>query len=53
MNWFDCIVTLENMAKSFNMSNTVVKEEEKDGVENEEVEEGKPKLIQLCISDLL
>ena len=52
MNWFDSIVTLENMAKSFNMSNCV-EEGAKDGEENEEVEEEKPKLIQLCISDLL
>ena len=36
MNWFDCVVTLENMAKSFNLSNSIDKDEN-DAIENEEV----------------
>ena len=54
MNWFDSIVTLENMVKSFNLSNSVENEEEKDGAQkNDEVKEVKSKMIPLCISDLL
>ena len=52
MNWFDCVVTLENMTKSFNLSN-VVDREEKDITDNEESTEIKSTLIPLCISDLL
>ena len=45
MNWFDSIVTLENMTKSFNLSNM--------GEQSSDSEESKPRHIPLCISDLL